>query len=194
MYILDTNHCIYLMNAVVKKNRPLTPEEQHTFAKAQSITEPLYISQITLAEMYFGMCHSQRKLKNLAELELFRKSLTILSVDDGLCRLFGETKADGRKQGKVMSDFDLLIGCAAIQYGAFLVTNDQAFSMLHPALKTANWSVGSVISYPIEPARHSPRPEIEALLKNGSTKTFIARRYHTSKANLHRWLKAEGLT
>lgn len=33
------------------------------------------------------------------------------------------------------------------------------------------------------------RPEIEALLKNGSTKRFVAARYHTSTANLHAWLK-----
>jgi DNA invertase Pin-like site-specific DNA recombinase len=33
------------------------------------------------------------------------------------------------------------------------------------------------------------RPEIEALLKNGSTKSFIARRYGTTPANLHNWLK-----
>ena len=33
------------------------------------------------------------------------------------------------------------------------------------------------------------RPEIEALLKNGATKTFIAKRYGTSTANLHIWLK-----
>lgn len=33
------------------------------------------------------------------------------------------------------------------------------------------------------------RPEIEALLANGSTQRFIAKRYGTSKANLHRWMK-----
>ena len=33
------------------------------------------------------------------------------------------------------------------------------------------------------------RPEIEALLKNGATKIFIAKRYGTSPANLHLWLK-----
>jgi len=32
------------------------------------------------------------------------------------------------------------------------------------------------------------REEIIALLKNGSTKTFIAQRYETSKVNLHHWL------
>ena len=33
------------------------------------------------------------------------------------------------------------------------------------------------------------RPEIEGLLANGSTQKFIARRYHTTEANLHNWLK-----
>ena len=35
------------------------------------------------------------------------------------------------------------------------------------------------------------RPEIEALLKNGATKTFIAKRYGTSATNLHLWLKKQ---
>jgi len=38
------------------------------------------------------------------------------------------------------------------------------------------------------------RPEIEALLHNGSTQTFVARRYGTTEANLHHWLKQRGLT
>ena len=33
------------------------------------------------------------------------------------------------------------------------------------------------------------RPEIEALLQDGSPKTFIAKRYETTPANLHNWLK-----
>ena len=33
------------------------------------------------------------------------------------------------------------------------------------------------------------RVEIEALLKNGSTKSFVAKRYGTTAANLHNWLK-----
>ena len=34
----------------------------------------------------------------------------------------------------------------------------------------------------------SYRPEIEALLANGSTQKFIASRYHTTEANLSRWI------
>ena len=37
------------------------------------------------------------------------------------------------------------------------------------------------------------RPEIEALLKNGSTQKFIAGRYNTTEANLHNWLKKNAL-
>ena len=37
------------------------------------------------------------------------------------------------------------------------------------------------------------RPEIESLLTNGATQKFIAKRYHTTEANLHHWLKRHGL-
>jgi DNA invertase Pin-like site-specific DNA recombinase len=33
------------------------------------------------------------------------------------------------------------------------------------------------------------KPEIESLLKNGSTKTFVARRYNTTPANLYNWMR-----
>jgi transposase-like protein len=36
-------------------------------------------------------------------------------------------------------------------------------------------------------------PEIEALLTNGSTQKFIARRYGTAKSNLSRWIKKHRL-
>ena len=35
--------------------------------------------------------------------------------------------------------------------------------------------------------------EIEALLKNGSTKKFIAKRYNSTSANLHNWIKKNQL-
>lgn len=37
------------------------------------------------------------------------------------------------------------------------------------------------------------KPEIEALLKNGSSKTFVAKRYKTSLPNLYKWLKKHGV-
>jgi DNA invertase Pin-like site-specific DNA recombinase len=37
------------------------------------------------------------------------------------------------------------------------------------------------------------KPEIVALLNNGSSKTFIAKRYKTSIPNFYKWLKKEGI-
>lgn len=37
------------------------------------------------------------------------------------------------------------------------------------------------------------REEIIALLKNGSTKTFVAKKYGTTKPNLHNWLKKNNI-
>jgi DNA invertase Pin-like site-specific DNA recombinase len=37
------------------------------------------------------------------------------------------------------------------------------------------------------------RTEIEALLKTGSTKTWIAKKYHTTVGNLRHWLKQHGI-
>jgi len=38
------------------------------------------------------------------------------------------------------------------------------------------------------------RPEIEAMLANGSTQAFIARRYGTTPANLSNWIRKHGIT
>lgn len=37
------------------------------------------------------------------------------------------------------------------------------------------------------------RPEIKALLANGSTQKFIAKRYGATEANLHNWLEKHSL-
>ena len=37
------------------------------------------------------------------------------------------------------------------------------------------------------------KPEIEALLANGSTQRFIAKRYKTTPANLHNWIRKNGI-
>ena len=37
------------------------------------------------------------------------------------------------------------------------------------------------------------RPEIEALLANGSSQKFIAKRYGTTDVNLHHWMKKHGI-
>ena len=61
----------------------------------------------------------------------------------------------------------------------------------------ARKAAGVVLGRPKGPGKSKldkHRIEIEALLKNGSTKTFIAKRYGTSVSNLHGWLKRQNIS
>ena len=55
---------------------------------------------------------------------------------------------------------------------------------------------GIKLGRPPGPSKSKPdqyRPEIKALLKNGSTQKFITGRYTTTGTNLHNWLKKNSL-
>lgn len=61
----------------------------------------------------------------------------------------------------------------------------------------ARKAAGVVLGRPKGPGKSKLdkyRPEIEALLTNGSTKVFIAKRYGTTVSNLHNWLKMNKIT
>jgi DNA invertase Pin-like site-specific DNA recombinase len=60
----------------------------------------------------------------------------------------------------------------------------------------ARKAAGVVLGRPRGPGKSKLdqyRPEIEALLKNGSTLRFIAKRYNTSEPNLLNWIKKNGV-
>lgn len=54
--------------------------------------------------------------------------------------LYGKTKATLKQTGKLIGDMDLLIACAALRYGAILVTNDGGFKNLPASFQVENWS------------------------------------------------------
>lgn len=61
----------------------------------------------------------------------------------------------------------------------------------------ARKSAGVILGRPKGPGKSKldqNREEIIALLKNGSTKTFVARKYGTSVPNLYNWLKRHNLS
>ncbi len=55
-------------------------------------------------------------------------------------KLFGKTKALFRKNGKKMSDFDLLLACLAKTNDCTIVTNDKGFDNLPRKFYRVNWA------------------------------------------------------
>ena len=115
-YLLDTDICIYWL-----KNRE--PFRTKVFEIGW---QNLAISQITVAELYYGAYNStqERVEPNLKRVEGFIGSVEILVLNPSVLVEFSRLKARLRKQGKVVADFDLLIASFAIARDRILFTNN----------------------------------------------------------------------
>jgi predicted nucleic acid-binding protein len=141
MYLLDTNHCIYLINASHKPSSAASASERKTTeAVRKAPPNSLFISDATLGELYFGAFKSAYQEKNLKRIADIRSVVASVPADEPTWRLFGETKAQLQKQGRAIDDIDLLIACTARAKGLILVTNDSAFQHLPSSFQVENWA------------------------------------------------------
>lgn len=85
--------------------------------------EDLFISEITLAELKFGVENSRNPEKNKSTLADFLTGVTVLPIFHSL-DLYAKEKARLRKAGMPVDDFDLLIGVTAVNHGLTMVTNN----------------------------------------------------------------------
>ncbi len=129
-YLLDTDTCIYFFNGdqrIIEKIR-------------QTNKQNLYTSILNIAELKFGAYNSKKRKKNLLQLELFNQRINVISeLSDEIITLFAKTKADLRKKGKTIGDFDLLIAAFAIENNLTLVTNNISHFKNIKNLKLKNW-------------------------------------------------------
>ncbi len=82
------------------------------------------ITSITAAELFYGAYKSDYPEKNEDRVIKFLGSLTILDVDFYASRLFGKIKADLKRKGKMVGDFDLLIAGTCIIQECTLITRN----------------------------------------------------------------------
>ena len=85
--------------------------------------ENCFISEITLAELKFGVANSNNKEKNKSALSNFLEGVSIVPIYNAL-DLYADEKARLRIEGNIVDDFDLLIGTTAIINKMTLVTNN----------------------------------------------------------------------
>jgi tRNA(fMet)-specific endonuclease VapC len=101
--------------------------------------ENRFISEITLAELKFGVENSQSKKKNQETLDNFLTGIQILPIINSL-DIYAEEKARLRKQGNTIDDFDLLIGASAVANDMILVTNNEAHFQRITKIVIENWT------------------------------------------------------
>ena len=112
-YLIDTNICIYYIKGKYDLDKK--------FQKIDS--ENCFISEITLAELKFGVENSEKREKNLKVLEKFLSGVTVIPIYHAL-DLYAKEKSRLRKAGTSVDDFDLLIGVTAVRHSLIMVTNN----------------------------------------------------------------------
>ena len=112
-YLIDTNICIYYIKGefdLKKKFESANPDN-------------CFISEITLAELKFGVENSEKKDKNQKALNNFLSGVKLLPIFHGL-DFYAKEKSRLKKSGITVDDFDLLIGATAVAHDLIMVTNN----------------------------------------------------------------------
>lgn len=86
-----------------------------------------FLPCIALGELYHGAFNSSQQAANLAKLNHFISSVTILGCEKPTSELYGKIKSDLRSIGRPIPENDLWIAAIAIQHGLSLLTNDVHF-------------------------------------------------------------------
>lgn len=128
-YLLDTNICIYYIKGLhdlKSKFEEVGPEN-------------CFISEITLAELKFGVEKSRAKQKNQKVLDNFLSGIQILPIYPAI-DIYAAEKARLQKSGNVIDEFDLLIGATAVSFDLTMVTNNTIhFSRIND-IKLEDWT------------------------------------------------------
>lgn len=127
-YLLDTNICISLLkNKYGIREKIIEVEPKNCF-----------ISEITIAELYYGAAKGERKTERVKDVEFISSKFEILPIFPAL-ELFGNLKAQLEIDGNRIDDFDILIGSTALVNNLVMVTDNVQHLERLPDITIENW-------------------------------------------------------
>ncbi|ALG66485.1 PIN domain-containing protein [Beggiatoa leptomitoformis] len=131
-YLLDTNICIYL----IKQHYPSVQQcfEKHPIEK-------IFLSSITVYELFYGAEKSQYREKNKRNLKLFCEQFTIINFDEEAAYITANIRSQLEKKGQVIGSYDLQIAGIALAHQLTLVSNNLKEFERIPELLLENWLV-----------------------------------------------------
>ncbi len=130
-YMLDTNICIYVINA-----RP--PGVLERFRREQ--LGSIGVSSVTAAELAFGVAKSGSS-RNREALEMFLAPLEVLPFDDSVIWHYADLRAALERRGEPIGALDTMIAAHALASNTTLVTNNTREFSRVSGLSLENWAV-----------------------------------------------------
>lgn len=129
-YLLDTNICAYFLNG--KYNLEVKIEKVGF--------ENCAVSEITIAELKYGVEKSTHKERNRKTLEMFQTKFGLIPIFPAL-DIYAKEKARLKTKGKILDDFDLLIGSTAIFNDMILVTKNVSDFNRFEDIEIEDWTI-----------------------------------------------------
>ena len=127
-YLLDTSIIAFLFRKAYNIGNRLRELDNDQY----------FVSEITIAELTYGAYHSDRVSENLMMVDRLESLVDILPISSAIDE-YGKQKDILVKSGRMIDDFDLLIGCTAVANGMIMVTdNTKHFSKIH-GIQIENW-------------------------------------------------------
>jgi len=90
--------------------------------------ETVYISSITLGELYFGAYHSTSPSKKIQQIKDLSNNLALLIPDMETAQMYGQIKTRLKQKGKPIPENDIWIASIALQHQLPLYTSDNHFT------------------------------------------------------------------
>ena len=130
MILLDTNICIYIINA--RPPAVLARFHQHRLGD-------IGLCSVVAAELAYGVAKSG-SARNRQALEMFLAPLAVLPFDDAAFWAYGTLRAELERRGTPIGALDTMIAAHALSQQAQLVThNTREFAQV-PGLQLADWT------------------------------------------------------
>jgi len=130
-YFLDTNICIFLINAKFP--------DMNMYYLTRNPSE-IVIPSVVLSELVYGVQKSMRREQNLSKLEVFLSEIEIVPFGDKAALIAGQIRADLDRAGTPIGGNDILIAATALSNQGILVTNNtREFSQIK-GLILEDWS------------------------------------------------------
>lgn len=133
-YLLDTDICVELFRhneRVIKKIEAAGKEN-------------CFISEITIAELFYGAATSGRE-DNFADVQRVQSLFEVVPLRPSL-RLYGINKASLHAKGLSVGEFDLLIGSCAVFNNLTMVTSNLKHFTHIPDIQLEDWAQKSKFS------------------------------------------------
>jgi tRNA(fMet)-specific endonuclease VapC len=128
-YLIDTNIAIFYMKG-----------RFNLVAKFDDVgTDTIFISEMTLAELKFGIENSEKPEKNTVVLNNFLTGVQILPIFHSL-DLYAKEKARLRRAGTPIDDFDILIAVTSITNNLIMVTNNTEHFQRISGIRLEDWT------------------------------------------------------